>query len=292
MSDRKSSCYSSIVRNNIFLSKVKEEIGKEIELHFDVKTRWNSIVTMIEPLIKAETAIRHTLNKFQAGHIIENFDFPALKTMHQAMEPVKLAITNLSREDATLITAHKILEFMFTKLSAINSDFSRELQKNLKKRVDDRMNTDLMNLLLCLKDPTSMPSEKTLKFAANLSSRLFGITLTEGSTEEENKEVNNEHLSLQEELNLILQKDESPKLPLGEGSEFRWLKAEFALFRKTGQRTENLQKLFSAMLCLKPTSTDVERVFSVSGNFCNKIRSRLSDRSLQALVFLKYFYKK
>lgn len=72
----------------------------------------------------------------------------------------------------------------------------------------------------------------------------------------------------------------------------KWLKSEFMLFKNTGQRTENLQKLYNALLCIKPTSTDVERVFSVCTNFCTKIRSRLSDKSLQALVFLKYYYKK
>ena len=53
---------------------------------------------------------------------------------------------------------------------------------------------------------------------------------------------------------------------------FRWLKAEFTLLKNTDQRTENL-KLYDALLTIKATSTDVERVFSVCANFCTKIRS-------------------
>jgi hypothetical protein len=58
-----------------------------------------------------------------------------------------------------------------------------------------------------------------------------------------------------------------------------------------GTRTDNLQKLYNALLTIKPTSTDVERVFSTTNWYCSKIRSRLSDKSLSALVFLKFYYK-
>ena len=62
--------------------------------------------------------------------------------------------------------------------------------------------------------------------------------------------------------------------------------------KNTGNRSENLQKLYDALLCIKPTSTDVERIFSICNNFCTKIRSRLADASLNALVFLKFYYNK
>ena len=48
----------SSVQNQIFQSKVKALLGKEIELHLDVKTRWNTIPIMLEPLIKTRNFIR------------------------------------------------------------------------------------------------------------------------------------------------------------------------------------------------------------------------------------------
>ena len=68
------------------------------------------------------------------------------------------------------------------------------------------------------------------------------------------------------------------------------IKDDFAIFKKMGQRPEKLQKLFEALTTIKPSSTEAERTFSVSSHFCGKLRTRLSDYSLNCLVFLKYFY--
>ena len=47
----------SSVRNQVFQSKVKALLGKEIELYLDVKTRWNTAPIKLDPLIKTEAAI-------------------------------------------------------------------------------------------------------------------------------------------------------------------------------------------------------------------------------------------
>ena len=136
-----------------------------------------------------------------------------------------------------------------------------------------------MNLLKSLKDP----SKATLTFAGRLASRLFEFDDgddTHGFTQEESENIN---LSLKYELNMLLSMDQTPTVI---GVDFKWPKSEFTLYKNTGQRTENFQKLYNALLSIEPTSTDVERVFSISTNFCTKIR--LSDDDLKALVFLKF----
>ena len=130
-----------------------------------------------------------------------------------------------------------------------------------------------------------------LNFAGHLASRLFRVNDVEHVVEQSSNDAESVNLSLHDELNLLLQKDGS-SIAVGGQDSFKWLKSEFTLFRNSGQRTENLQKLYNAILSIKPTSTDAERVFSVCTNFCTKLRSRLSDKSLNALVFLKYYYKK
>ena len=279
----------SPVRNHVLQTKIKQIHSREIEMHLDVKTRWNSIPTMLEPLIKTEASIRETLQDFKALDLIENFDFGALKSLLAAMEPVKLAVENLSREDSTLMSADTILNFMFTKLSNIKNEIAEKLLENLKQRVGERLNPDLMNLLRSLKDPSIVPSRNTINFAGSLAKRLFEVADEDTGDQLPHEEIS-ENLSMQEELNALLQKSETTVTPANDA--FKWLKSEFTLFKNTGQRTENLQKLFNAILTIKPTSTDVERVFSVTSSFCTKIRSRLSDKSLQALVFLKYYYNK
>ena len=46
---------------------------------------------------------------------------------------------------------------------------------NLRVRVDERLNTDVMNLVQCLKSSTITPSRDTITLAGMLASRLFGV---------------------------------------------------------------------------------------------------------------------
>lgn len=64
------------------------------------------------------------------------------------------------------------------------------------------------------------------------------------------------------------------------------------MFEATGKRTENLELLYKALNSIKPTSVENERVFSLSGGVITKIRSRLSDKAVNALIFLKAYFIK
>lgn len=284
---------NSSVRNQIFQSKVKEQIGKEIELQLDVQHRWNSIFDMVDPIIKAKKCLFEACAELNAFDLINSVDFEALMSLKNALYPVEVAVKALSRKDANLSTADTIINFMLKKVSELNTDISSSLHKNLSKRVNERINSDVINLVRSLKDPCFAPSKNVIQFAGKLGQRLFGFTELETDVEVHlNNDVNQERqMSLQEELDFLLSKDNSVESSKA-NDEFKWIKQEFILFKNTGKRTENLDKLFNCLLAIKPTSTDVERVFSVCTNFCTKIRSRLSDVSLNALLFLKYYYGK
>ena len=112
----------------------------------DVKTRWNSIPTMLDSLIQTEKPLRETLLEFEAEEYINCVDFEALKVLTNVLEPVELAVKNLSKEDATLLSADVIIKFMLQKLSDIDHEISRTLHDNIKGRIDERISNDVMNL--------------------------------------------------------------------------------------------------------------------------------------------------
>ena len=68
------------------------------------------------------------------------------------------------------------------------------------------------------------------------------------------------------------------------------LSSEFDVLEPQKKRAPNLEMLYQALLTIKPSSVKAERQFSTAGNFATKIPSRLSDRSLCALVFLKKYF--
>ncbi|KAG5667441.1 hypothetical protein PVAND_015421 [Polypedilum vanderplanki] len=97
----------------------KSIYGKEIELHLDVKHRWNSIPTMISPLIKTKAALFETFAELNSLPIINELDFEALEILEKAMDPIRVTVLALSRQDATLLTADKALNFMISKLEQL-----------------------------------------------------------------------------------------------------------------------------------------------------------------------------
>lgn len=58
------------------------------------------------------------------------------------------------------------------------------------------------------------------------------------------------------------------------------------------KRPHNLENLYQALLTIPPTSIESERSFSATGLFMTKLRSRLGDTTLNALVFLRDYYKR
>jgi hypothetical protein len=143
--------------------------------------------------------------------------------------------------------------------SALGNDFSY----NMHCRLDERLDTNLINLLKALKEPGFLPSKNALNLGSKLLERLFSWDLPSNDNNIENRE-----------------NEKDGQEPLCMANE---LSMNLLFAPKTGQRTENLDLLCDALCSIKPTSTDNERTFSVASNFCTKIKSRMSDKSLNSL---------
>lgn len=67
---------------------------------------------------------------------------------------------------------------------------------------------------------------------------------------------------------------------------------ELAQFEDDGHRGKWLDLCYNTLKSIPPTSVESERAFSVSGNFCTKLRSRLSDKTIDDLCFLRGHFNK
>lgn len=294
---RKIVCFfrKSTVRNHILQDKIKlgRGEGHSLELKLDVKTRWNSLIDMVERFINVREYITESLLELNNMDMLAEVNFNLLCDLVNALKPIKLAVESLSRQDASLSSADAIIEFMMNKLRNADSEISKTLLENLTRRIAERTNKNLMNLLKSLNDSSHVPSKHVLDLANEIMQRIFSNNFNETENNSEIVSVEKKEMTMEEELEKVIQNSVSRESQI-RGNQFhiKNIKQEFTLFRNTGKRTENLEKLFDAICSIKPTSTDSERVFSISANFCTKIRSRLSDKSLNALVFLKSFYLK
>ncbi|GFS72472.1 uncharacterized protein TNCV_2116191 [Trichonephila clavipes] len=63
------------------------------------------------------------------------------------------------------------------------------------------------------------------------------------------------------------------------------MKQEMQLFDSTENPSPNIIKLCDALKTIPPTSVEAERAFSAAGLFITKLRTRLSDKSIDCLCF-------
>ena len=85
----------------------------------------------------------------------------------------------------------------------------------------------------------------------------------------------------------MISADESSEITL------RMVKNEMTLYEATKGQTRpvHLEQLYRALKSIKPSSIDPERGFSAMGYFCTKIRSRMGDDVLDAIIFMQEYYK-
>ena len=83
-----------------------------------------------------------------------------------------------------------------------------------------------------------------------------------------------------------LSKRASPKIP-------KLVDKEMQLYRiNPNTRPKYLELFFKALKTIKPTSVEPERAFSAMGWFVTKIRNRMSDKTLDALISMRQFNQK
>jgi len=282
---------SSPARNSFLQRNVKLLFEKEIELAIDVKTRWSSIEPMLEKFILLEVPISQALTELNAVHLIENINIDLLSNIKSTLAPISAAVEALSRNDSNIFTAQGVINFLENKLN--NSDISKDLLKNIKERLKTRENTELKELSRCLIDPSKIPLKSDLTFATSIFQRLYGDAIYDEQsaiTEDLKAIPQQNHTSLKDEIQFAIENvfvtTSSRIANIGCSS----IKQDFAIFRKTSERTTKLNQLYEALSTIKATSTIAERIFSSSSHFCTKLRSRLSDKHLNSLVFLKCYY--
>ena len=220
--------------------------------------------------------------------------------------------------DAT-VKAEMIIQFIDKKLEGNESTLALKLLERLRSRYKDRKNNQLVSLVKFYKDPDSltkssnnedsykMVSKPTIvKMSKALHRRLrFDRAETDelSSTANEQSKSNPrdssegaDTRSNTEDSSIPLAKELSSLLTQSNRSQQDGLSdtftKEISLFMTGGavKKTQALKELSRSLLTVPPTSVEAERTFSASGLFLTKLRCRLSDASLDMLIFLKLYF--
>ncbi|XP_065659760.1 uncharacterized protein LOC136083825 [Hydra vulgaris] len=291
----------SPVENDVLQEEIKKKHGKEVSLILDCRTRWNSLLSMIQQFLKVKHSIRKVLKDISLHLICSDDEEDILSDIVAALEPVKLAAEALCRQNATLLTAEGIFKFLVNRLKQQDSPHCIAMKSAILRRFEERRQSNLVSLYRYLSNPEclsdieehkvfNMPPKSVLqKTTKNLLSRLFPTNPDDLEFIQEvhgSETLDENPLSLEEELEEAIQHSAKKQRHIS-NDEFKAISKKMLVYEATGKRTANLELLFNALETIPPTSVESERAFSAAGLFVTKIRSRMSDDLLDTLCFFK-----
>lgn len=304
----------SPTKNAVLQKYVRSDLfNKELMLILDSKTRWNSLLLMMERFLKLKSPIQKALIDFCSPIIFSDNEFNVISETISVLLPIKLAVGALCRQDANLLMANATIQFMLETLKKQKTLLSEKLYSALKSRTNERQ-MDLENVLSYLHDPKQFKIEnekkdrrdqitKTnlVKIIVTLIKRLYETRTNEepetdsvNLSSDDNMEDETEAMSLEEKLQCAINEKIAVKRStqmVEQKDLVKTIKREVELFEDECARGKYLELVYRSLLTIPPTSVESERAFSTAGKICTKIRSRLNDETVDALCFLRSHFK-
>ncbi|GFT71633.1 BED-type domain-containing protein [Trichonephila clavipes] len=296
-----------------------EDLDKALDLEFESGVGTDALFHVTYAEKKSITSINETIKKIK--NVVKLFRKSPIK--NEILEkyvkeefgcekmPVKIGLEKLCSRNATLLTAEGVFSFVIGELNGQNSEFAKNMKYSLIQRINERRNVNLIGLMQYLNfgrkyeaaavtgDISRLPGKNCLvRQAQMIGTRLFceeeeSISKSSHSEEESIEILKEKPLTLEEKLEkAIYSKTKVLYCSTKKSTSFnKIMKQEMQLFDSTENPSPNIIKLCDALKTIPSTSVEAERSFSAAGLFVTKLRTRLSDKSINCLRFLKSYFK-
>ena len=273
----------SHVQNDYLQTLVKEALGHELSLAKDMKTRWSSLVVMLEKFLRILPQIRIAWLMSENSWPLSPEEITTLDNLVLAMKPLELAVVELSRRSMDLLGAEAVYETTIQELTDLDTNIAKTLRDSFEKRVQERRQPTLVHLIEYLKDPSyinpnlceaqdqfgnTIQKDAVHSKASVIIQHLFPEYRQEGDeTENRNDsqetQIDTQQLTMAQKFRLNIQKSQEVRSKRVKKSQS--LDAAFNEFELTGTRPTILEHLFQALRGIPVSSVEAERCFSTTG---------------------------
>lgn len=223
------------------------------------------------------------------------------------MEPARIATESLSSSDINLLIGEGILKFLITESQNINNSLHSTLSSNfvnaLEFNLATRRNALMISLIMYLNNHESLKTDHPLKLKKKSAVVKFGIEMAKRLFENDVGNTSNNQIDsfnstdaassscslqdrLQKSINSVSNQNTTTTIEVLDN-----YKKEFDSYDRHHFRGPILNKLYDAVCSVQPTSTQSERNFSMAAGVATKKRSKLSPEKLNAICFLKSYFK-
>ena len=297
----------SPLKNDKLQEYIKCQHGKSYVLIRDNKTRWNSMVNMIERFLLVHDSIQKAMIDFPDVRVDFSTDeLLKLKDIIDSLAPVKLAVEKLSARSTNLLKADAIFTFLINSLSQRKTPYCSLMKAAVEKRYTERRPSKLLDAFLYLHNPdlvkfssSALFKHGTKKQVQETVARIFQrLNLENDSQNSDAKVVTqievDQPISMEEALNRELEAfSDGPSDTRDFAANVATktnLNVEFKLLETSKVRGNSLSLLYKQLSTIQCTSCEAERVFSAAAQFATKQRSNMSDKLLDALAFMRGYF--
>lgn len=296
----------SPLKNDILQKFVKQRWNREQKLILDTKTRWNSLLLMLERFHKLQKEVRLALVELDGDFPFDERQLQGIEQLVQALQPLKWAVEKLCREDCDILFCDRVLLFTLDRLKEMKTAISNALLETFGKRVKERRDPTLYHLANYLDQSSYMEGtidefgevvsrEGIHQLAVELLERLHPKPVDLEAHSELEEVVQADPLmtsisSLDEAFDGWVSSRKQSYEPPTVSVDCQ-LAEDMVKYEVTHAKSPNLQKVHQAVKTMKPTSIEPERAFSSLGLFGSRLRARLNDDCLDALVMMRQHYR-
>jgi len=268
--------------------------GEELNLILDSKTRWNSLIHMLERLVKVKLPVQKALIDVKADVTLSEGEFEIMSNAIVDLKPLEAAVEALCRRDANLITANATMKFVMNELEKMPpfTFLVRQLHDALEQRISKERHLYSADILQYLHNPLerTMKKSEVKGFCLKLLTRLgfqYSTSNNNDSSECSEADVSSKVSAVACRLQEAIASSLNIKSLAKPKDLLSIISHELTVAEQSGKRGHFLNIVYECLLTISPTSVEAERVFSSAGYLCTKIRSSLSDLTLDSLCFIR-----
>ncbi|KAI6658832.1 hypothetical protein LOD99_15157 [Oopsacas minuta] len=163
----------SPLKNETLQTYVKEIYPNGLNVVLDCKTRWSSLVNMLERIIQIKLPIHKALLYFGEHICLSDQEIAAISSIVEALNPIKIALETICRRDTNLITTEATIKFLLEDIQKSNTNYHAQILEALSQRMVQERYTEVSAILQYLHNPSARLVKKTVvnTFCADLLSR-------------------------------------------------------------------------------------------------------------------------
>ena len=288
----------SPLKNEILQTYVKEKHPNGLQLILDCRTRWSTLLNMLERIVKLRIPIHKALLDLDIDIKLNDEEFHHINNIVQALDPIKLAVEALCRREANLTTAEATIKFLFEEIQTYPAtEYNIRIIDAINQRSVQERYIEASVMMEYLHNPMAKLEKKGIvrTFCYSLLSRVATNEVTDVNTVDdmipnsnsESQEANTLPVAMKLKLAIDASLQVSQKQQPSDESLSSSLKHELNIAEQTGEMGILLEKVYRMLLTIQPTSVEAERIFSSCAYLCNKFRSSLSDKTLNTLCLIR-----